>query len=82
VRRTYGLIPAMSGGTLLWFLISLLAVAAYLKKRSRAKEMRERMAEEEYTGPRPDPRGIYGEGRFGEDDELNGENPPDDYTLH
>jgi len=86
VRRTYGLIPAMSGGTLLWFLISLLAIAAYLKKRAQARAMRERMMEEDYLGPRAGsragPGGVFGEGRLDEDGELDGESPPDDYTLH
>jgi hypothetical protein len=38
VRRTYGLIPALSGGAFLWFLISLLAIVAYLRKRERSKK--------------------------------------------
>jgi hypothetical protein len=38
VRRTYGLIPALSGGGLLWFLISILAIVAYLRKRSTSRK--------------------------------------------
>lgn len=44
VKRTYGIIPALSGGSLLWFLISLLAIAAYFKVKLRARQRREEEA--------------------------------------
>jgi len=51
VRRTYGLIPALSGGTLLWFLMSLLFIVAYVRKRARTKQKRLLMAMEEGSYP-------------------------------
>lgn len=54
VRKTYGFIPALSGGALLWFLISVLAIVAYLRKRSDSLARRERLEELdrlEYGGP-------------------------------
>ncbi len=47
VRWVYGLIPQLSGGALLWFLISLLAIYAILKKRSRSRKKLELMRLEE-----------------------------------
>jgi hypothetical protein len=40
VRRAYGWIPALSGGTTLWFLMALLAIYAYFRKWRMMKAQR------------------------------------------
>ena len=87
VRRTYGFIPVLSGGTFLWFLMSLLAVAAYLRKRARLRSLREAEAGiggDDWTG-RAWPREDEDEDRdlSGQDDQRFDDHPPDNNTtLH
>jgi hypothetical protein len=47
VSRRFGMLPALTGGGLLWVLIVGLATAAWVKRRKRAKEKLARWAEEE-----------------------------------
>jgi len=51
VRRTYGLFAVLTGGGFLWFFISLLFLAAYIKKRRELVEMRRARAFEEPNWP-------------------------------
>jgi hypothetical protein len=41
VRRRWGLVPALTGSLSLWFLISLLFIAAYLRKRKTSRLRRQ-----------------------------------------
>ena len=47
VSHRFGLLPAVTGGTALWGLISVLAVVAFVKRRRRAKLKLEQWAREE-----------------------------------
>jgi hypothetical protein len=47
VSRRFGMVPALTGGGLLWVLIVGLATAAWVKRRKRAKEKLARWAQEE-----------------------------------
>lgn len=47
VSRRFGLVPALTGGGLLWVLIVALAIAAWVKRRRQAKEKLARWAREE-----------------------------------
>jgi hypothetical protein len=93
VRWTYGLIPAVSGGALLWSALAFISVIAYLKKSARMREIRKSMAGDDYRArlqasrPQPREQGLeededdfyeYVEEEDEEDDDL----PPDDYSIH
>jgi hypothetical protein len=47
VSRRFGMVPALTGGGLLWVLIAGLATAAWVKRRKRAREKLDRWAQEE-----------------------------------
>ncbi|MDP9001260.1 MAG: peptidase MA family metallohydrolase [Myxococcota bacterium] len=47
VSRRFGLVPALTGGGLLWVLIVVLAIAAWVKRRRQAKAKLARWAREE-----------------------------------
>jgi len=47
VSHRFGLLPAVTGGTALWGLISVLAIVAFVKRRKRAKLKLEQWAREE-----------------------------------
>jgi hypothetical protein len=47
LSRRFGLIPALTGGGLVWALIAVLAMAAWVKRRKRAKEKLAAWAREE-----------------------------------
>jgi hypothetical protein len=48
VRWAYGLIPALSGGAMLWALLGLLSAVAYFRKSARMKEVRKDIAAYDY----------------------------------
>jgi Peptidase MA superfamily len=47
VSRRFGMVPALTGGGLLWVIIAGLAIVAWVKRRKRAKEKLELWAREE-----------------------------------
>ena len=47
LSRRFGMVPALTGGGLVWVVIAGLAVAAWVKRRKRAKEKLARWAREE-----------------------------------
>jgi Peptidase MA superfamily len=47
VSRRFGIVPALTGGGLLWVIIAALAIVAWVKRRKRAKEKLELWAREE-----------------------------------
>jgi len=47
VRRTYALVPLISGGAFLWFAMSVLFIFAYFKKRMDTKKKMQAMADRE-----------------------------------
>ena len=68
VRRSYGWVPALSGGALLWFLIALLAILAWQRKRARSQKKLALMALEEQFFYGDEPADGAGEEMEDEDD--------------
>ena len=69
VRWTYGLVPALSGGALLWGLLGLLSAVAWFRKAARMKEVRQDIADYDYRVKKRGARLLAGRRPAGDGEE-------------